>query len=90
MKPRRPSLPLERAAAHLMRAQAELDEAAHALGALSEAPGDRLALTANVAAEQARLIEALAAAIHAAPHAGLDDLIAVLTRGDGAARNRRH
>lgn len=91
MKPRHPSLQLERAAAHLLRARTELDEAAHALGGLSDAPGDRLALSADIAASQARLAEALAAAIHAAPHIALDDLLAAIA-GEGArgARTKQH
>lgn len=79
MKPRRSSLILERAAAHLMRARAELDEAAHALASLSEGAGDRAALASEAAAAQAGLAEALAAAIHAAPNAALDDLVAAVS-----------
>lgn len=90
MKPRHHSLQIERAAAHLIRARAALDEAAHVLAALSDAPGDRLAMSAKVAAEQARLAEALAAAIYAPPHSALDDLVAAL-RGDAReARSERH
>ncbi len=90
MKPRRPSLEIERAAAHLSRARAALDEAAHVLAALSDSPGDRMAISANVAGEQARLAEALAAAIFAPPHTALDDLVAAL-RGDlSEARSERH
>jgi hypothetical protein len=91
MKPRRTSLQLERAAAHLLRARTELDEAAHALGAMSEEPGDRPALSADLASAQARLAEALAAAIHAAPHAALDDLLAAIAGGGaGGGRTKRH
>lgn len=91
MKPRRRSLQLERAAAHLLRARTELDEAAHALGALSDSPGDRLDLAAGVAASHALLAEALAAAIHAAPHVALDDLLAAIAgEGAGGVRTGPH
>jgi hypothetical protein len=90
MKPRRPSLEIERAAAHLIRARAALNEAAHVLAALSDAPGDRLAISANVAAEQALLAEALAAAIYAPPHTALDDLVAALRGGLSETRSERH
>jgi hypothetical protein len=91
MKPRKPCLQLERAAAHLLRARTELVEAAHALQALGETNNDHVALAAEVAATQARLAEALAAAIHAPQHAALDDLLAALS-GEGArsARMKRH
>jgi hypothetical protein len=47
-------------------------------------------MSAKVAAEQARLAEALAAAIYAPPHSALDDLVAAL-RGDAReARSERH
>ncbi|MFN3891676.1 MAG: hypothetical protein ACK4MV_14860 [Beijerinckiaceae bacterium] len=91
MRPRRPSLPLERAASNLLRARAALDEAAHELQSLSETSGDRMAISAHVAAEQARLIEALAAAIHAPPHSALDDLVAALAHGETTApKTKRH
>ncbi len=90
MKPRAPSMQLERAAAHLLRARAELDEAAHALTDARESPDDLLTLAAQVATEQARLVQALTAAIHAAPHSALENLLAAIT-GDGSpARSRRH
>jgi FAD/FMN-containing dehydrogenase len=79
MSSRRDSLQMERAIAHLLRARTALDEAAHALDAISEEAGDRLALASDVAGAQARLAEALAAAIQAAPHASLDNLLAALT-----------
>ena len=85
------SLRLERAAAHLLRARTALDEAAGALEELSGEPGDRLALASDVAGAQARLAEALAAAIHAAPHEALDSLLAALTgEGRSVARSGRH
>ncbi|MDP2357887.1 MAG: hypothetical protein Q8M31_17735 [Beijerinckiaceae bacterium] len=90
MKPRRSSLEIERAAAHLIRARTALDEAAHVLAALSDAPGDRLAISASLAGEQARLAEALAAAIHAPPHTALDDLVAALCGDAADARSKRH
>ncbi len=90
MKSRSPGLEIERAAAHLMRARAALDEAALILAALSDAPGDRLAISASVIGEQARLAEALAAAIHAPPHAALDDLVAALRANATQSRSERH
>lgn len=90
MKPRRSSLILERAAAHLMRARAELDEAAHALSSLSETAGDRAALASEVAAAQAGVAEALAAAIHAAPDSALDDLVAAVSGAILTHRPPRH
>lgn len=90
MSSRRANLQLERAVAHLMRARTELDEAAQALETLSESSGDRLALASGVAETHARLAEALAAVVHAGPHAGLDDLLCALTGEPGAARPRRH
>jgi hypothetical protein len=83
MSARRESLQMERAIAHLLRARTALDEAANALHAISEDAGDRLALASDVAAAQARLAEALAAAVQAAPHAALDNLLAALT-GDSS------
>jgi hypothetical protein len=85
VKPRTLSLPLERAGERLQQAAAALDDAAHILETLSEEPGERLALAAEVAAAQARLAEALAAAIHAAPDVALDRLLGALAAGGGPA-----
>lgn len=79
------SFQMERAVAHLLRARTALDEAAHALCAVSEDAGDRLALARDVAGAQARLAEALAAALHAPPHEALDHLLAALA---GEARGQ--
>jgi hypothetical protein len=91
MKPPRQSLQLERAAAHLLRARSELDEAAHALAGLSEAHADRLQIASDLAASQARLAEAIAAAIHAPQHTGLDDLLSALAgEGKRVTRTQSH
>jgi hypothetical protein len=91
MKPPRQSLQLERAAAHLLRARSELDDAAHALAGLSDEHGERLQIASDLAAAQARLAEAIAAAIHAPQHAALDDLLGALTgQGKRAARTQSH
>ncbi|MBX9760219.1 MAG: hypothetical protein K2Y29_15685 [Beijerinckiaceae bacterium] len=73
---------MERAVAHLLRARTALDEASHVLASMSEDAGDRLALASGVAGAQARLAEALSAALHAAPHEALDHLLAALA-GEG-------
>jgi len=90
VKPARTSIAVERAAAHLLRARTELDEAAHLLASASQASCERLAISADAASAQARIAEALAAAIHAAPHTALDDLVAALSGASGGARAKRH
>ncbi len=90
MKPARPSRAVERAVAHLRRARVELDEAAHLLAAEGQEPCERLAVCADAAAAQARVAEALAAALHAAPHPALDDLVAALAGPRKSPRAKRH